>query len=119
MGYIRDDNPTWMFFLNEHCKGGRSPLSAVVPPYKPGHDRNCLLKSSFVQGDGRHSTNGQRARRRRDVGFSGNQTPSHHLHVQIAQRAAGSRTHRRPNRAECSQVHPGQQHLQVCVFKSD
>lgn len=67
----------------------------------------------FVQGDRCHCSNGQRARWGENVGFSGNQAPSHHLHVQAAQRAAGSRAHWLSNRPERPQVHHGQQHFQV------
>lgn len=67
----------------------------------------------FIQGDGCNCANGQRARWRGDVGIKGNQAPSHHLHISAAPCAAGSRTHRRPNRPDCPRVHPGQQHFQV------
>ena len=69
----------------------------------------CLI----CQGDRCHRPHGQRARRGGHVGDSGNPPLSHHLHVQAAQRAAGRRTHRRPNCPERPRVHPGQQHFQV------
>lgn len=70
-----------------------------------------LIKS--LKGDRRHSCDGQRARRRRDVGLEGNKASSHHLHVQLAGCVAGGQTDRQSNGAEYPRLHSGQPHFQV------
>lgn len=100
--------------LKVQCQKKRyqSPLrTAAVFNLSPV--RVIVYYNLFVQGDRCRSSNGQRARCQRHVGFSGTEAPSHHLHLKAAQRAAGSRTHRRGDRPEGPQVHPGQQHFPV------